>query len=127
MKMPLQKKKEIAALAVALAMMLLGNGCAVAPEVLAPSCAQPAWLDGKFDPGTPGYVVMFTEEVDDVIAAAQDLARKHSFALDGAYQSAVKGFGVEVLTPRALADVRCDPRVLGVSFNERIRIGSHAL
>jgi hypothetical protein len=125
--MPLPIKKEIAALAVALDMMLLGNGCAVAPEVLEPPCAQPAWLDGKFDPGAPGYIVSFTDEVDDVVAVAQDLARKHSFALDGTYQSALKGFGVQVLTPRALADLRCDPRVLGVSFNEHIRIGSHAL
>ena len=115
-------KKDIGDLVAVLAIMVMGNGCAAAPEILQPSCSQPAWLEGEFDPGAPGYIVRFTDEVNDVAAAAQELAQKHSFELDGTYQSALKGFGVKTLTPRALADLRCDPRILGVLFNEHIRL-----
>jgi hypothetical protein len=117
-------KIGVALLISVFAIVALATGCAVAPEELQPPCSKPAWLDGKFDPTTPGYIVTFTDEVSDVTSVAQDLANKHSFELDGTYQSAIKGFGVKALTPRALADLRCDPRVLGVSFNERIRMGN---
>lgn len=104
--------------------MALATGCTVAPEVLPPSCTHPAWLDGSFDPRAPGYIVTFTEEVTDIASTAQELARKYSFALDNVYESAIKGFGVTTLTPSALAGLRCDARILGVSFNESIRIAN---
>jgi hypothetical protein len=118
--------KHIGRIAVVLAIMVLGNGCAVAPEVLQPSCSKPAWLDGKFDPKAQGYIVTLTDEVNDVASTAQELAQKHGFVLDDTYQSALKGFGVKALTPSVLADLRCDPRILGVSFNEHIRMSGHA-
>jgi hypothetical protein len=100
------------------------TGCAVAPQVLPPPCTHPAWLDGSFDPGAPGYIVTFTDEVTDIASTAQELAQKYSFALDNVYESAIRGFGVTTLAPAALAELRCDPRILGVSFNESIRIAN---
>ena len=105
-----------------LMLVVLATGCAAAPEVIPPPCSQPGWLDGKFDPTAPGYIVTLADDVSDVVSVTQELARKYSIELDLTYQSAIKGFGVTALSPSALAELRCDPRVLGVSFNERIRM-----
>ena len=98
------------------------SGCSTAPAVVVPSCDRPAWLDGKFDPIAPGFTVTLTDAVSDKAAAAQDLARQFSLELDDQYQTAIEGFAIRAATPDVVAALRCDPRVLGVSFNEHIRM-----
>lgn len=98
------------------------SGCSAAPSAVVPSCDRPAWLDGKFDPIAPGFTVTLTDEVPDKASAAQDLARQFSLELDDQYQTAIEGFAIRAATPDVIAALRCDPRVLGVSFNEHIRM-----
>jgi hypothetical protein len=102
------------------------GACAAHPVVLAPVCEQPAPLDGKWDPKTPGYIVMFTEDVRDARSLAYELAGRHGFTPDGIY-GAVKGFSVSELSSRALAGLRCEPKIRGVSFNQPTQISSSAL
>ena len=105
-----------------LSVLICASGCSTAPAVVVPSCDRPAWLDGKFDPVAPGFTVTLADNVADKAAAAQDLARKFSLELDDQYQTAIEGFAIRTAMPDVVAALRCDPRVLGVSFNEHIRM-----
>lgn len=98
------------------------SACSTAPPIIAPSCDRPAWIDGKFDPVAPGFTVTLADTVTDKAATAQDLARTFAFELDDQYQTAIEGFAIRATTPATIAALRCDPRVLGVSFNEHIRM-----
>lgn len=102
------------------------GGCVGHPSVLTPACERPAPLDGKWYPKTPGYIVTFVRDVDDARALAYELAAKHGFKLDSIY-GAVKGFSALELSPGALAGLRCEPKIGGVSFNEPTRILGNAL
>jgi hypothetical protein len=105
-----------------LGVLLCAGGCATAPSVVVPSCERPAWLDGKFDPVAPGFTVTLAEGVPDKGAAAEDIARKFALEIDDQYQTAIEGFAIRTATPDVIAALRCDARVLGVSFNEHIRM-----
>lgn len=105
-----------------LGLLVCAGGCSTAPGVVAPSCDRPAWLDGKFDSVAPGFTVTLAADVTDRAAAAEDLARKFSLELDDQYQTAIEGFAIRTAAPDVVAALRCDPRVLGVSFNEHIRM-----
>ncbi|MGZ5442922.1 MAG: S8 family peptidase [Thermoanaerobaculia bacterium] len=56
--------------------------------------------DGKFrkaERSIPGqYIVVLTDDVDDVPAFADDLARRHAGVLDHVYTKALKGFSVRM-------------------------------
>ena len=105
-----------------LGLLLHASGCSTAPPVIVPSCDRPAWLDGKFDPIAPGFTVTLAPDVTDKAATAEDIARKFSLELDEQYQTAIEGFAIRTATPEVIAALRCDPRVLGLSFNEHIRM-----
>jgi hypothetical protein len=105
-----------------LGLLACASACSTSPAIVVPSCDRPAWLDGKFDPIAPGFTITLTEEVTDKASAAQDLARQFSLELDDQYQTAIEGFAIRAATPDVIAALRCDPRVLGVSFNEHIRM-----
>ena len=105
-----------------LALVILASGCSTAPPVVVPSCDRPAWLDGKFDPIASGFTVTLAADVADKAATAEDIARTFSLELDDQYQTAIEGFAIRTATPEVIAALRCDPRVLGVSFNEHIRM-----
>lgn len=102
------------------------GACVAHPVVLSPACDRPAPLDGQWNPKTPGYIVMFSQDVDDARSLTYELARKHGFTPDSTF-GAVKGFAVSQLNPRALAGLRCEPKVRAVSFNEPTRIAVNAL
>jgi hypothetical protein len=102
------------------------GACVAHPVVVAPACEQPAPLDGNWNPKTPGYIVMFTEDVNDARSLTYQLADKHGFMPDSVY-GAIKGFSVSELSPRALAGLRCEPKIRGVSFNQPTRISRNAL
>lgn len=100
--------------------------CVAPPAVHAPACEQPAPLNGKWDRKAPGYIVMFTEDVVDARSLAYELGDEHGFTPHGIY-GASKGFSVSELSPRALADLRCERQIRGVWFDEHMRISSRAL
>jgi hypothetical protein len=108
---------------VAIAMI---SGCTSAPEILEPSCDNPAPLDGKFDSRVQGYIAMFVNDGIDAGATTGELARKYSFTPESIFGS-IKGFSVQALTPQALAGLRCEPSIRGISFNQQTRITSNAL
>lgn len=98
------------------------SACSTAPQIIVPSCDRPAWIDGRYDTAAPGFTVTLAEDVDDKQGAAQELARKFGFELDDQYQTAIEGFAIRTTPPATIAELRCDPRVLGVTFNEHIRM-----
>jgi hypothetical protein len=69
---------------------------------------------------------MFVEGVTDAETMTQDLARKHGFIPESVFQ-ALKGFSVQAITPMALAGLRCEPSIKGISFNQRTQIAGNAL
>jgi hypothetical protein len=106
--------------------MVAISGC-VANPVLAPSCPEPAPLDGKYDHRAPGYIIQFRDDVRDVSPLVHNLALKYSFNPTAIYETAIKGFGVSELQAEALAGLRCEPGILRISFNERTTVAYHAL
>ncbi len=97
-------------------------GCMTTPDVLAPPCNSPAVLDGKFHPGTPGYLISVQDSVTNVESLVQELASKHAFK-PGSIMSSVGIFSVKTLTPQSLAALRCEPAIRGISFDEPTHIG----
>jgi hypothetical protein len=102
------------------------SGCVSAPEVVEPNCSNPAPLAGKFDRRAPGYIAMFVDGVTNAEAMTRELAREHGFTPESTFRT-IKGFSVQVLTPTALAGLRCEPTIKGISFNERTQIAGSAL
>jgi hypothetical protein len=106
--------------------LVLMVGCVNQPTLLVPPCDKPAPLDGEWNPRTPGYIAMYVSGVVDARSLTSDLARKHGFTPESVF-GAVKGFSVRELSPEALAGLRCEPSVLGVSFNAPTWIAGNAL
>lgn len=102
------------------------SGCAADP-VLAPSCPEPAPLDGKYYHRAPGYIIRFRDDIQDVSPLVHKLALKYSFKPTAVYEAAIKGFAVRQLTPEALAALRCEPVILGISFDEPTTVAHYAL
>jgi hypothetical protein len=120
-------KTIVRQLAFCLASMAGATGCAAIPEVLSPSCNQPAPLDGRHDPRAPGYIVQLVDDVADVHSFVHQIAEKYSFTPSAVYETAIKGFAVKTMKPEALASLRCEPKVRGISFNEQTTIAGRAL
>lgn len=98
--------------------LLLVGGCAdeptatAAPRVLAPSCEQPAPLDGVFDARAPLMLVVFR---DSVAAEAETnrLAAQYSFAPTHRWSF---GFAA-MLSPEVVASLRCAASVRVVEYD----------
>ncbi len=76
------------------------------PRVVAPPCAQPAPLEGQFNPRAPLKLVVFR----DGVAADTEISRlaaKFTFTPTSTWTF---GFAA-TLTPEVLAGVRCEPVV----------------
>lgn len=98
--------------------LAMSSSCVSTPDLVEPSCSMPAPLDGTFDRRAPGYIVMFADGVSDAAAVTRELARKHGFTPESIFRS-IKGFAVEVIRPTALANLRCESTIKGISFNQR--------
>jgi hypothetical protein len=85
--------------------------------MLEPTCDRPAPLDGEWNSGTPGYIVDFRENIDDPGNVAHELGRKYGFVPESVFRS-IGGFSVVLLSPQALAGLRCESQVEGISFNQ---------
>lgn len=96
-------------------MPLIGCGGTSGNAPLA--CANPAPLDGSYDPAAPGYIVMFRAGTDAAAETAR-LAQKYGFTTGPALEI-LPGFSAE-LTPAALAGVRCESTVLRVTYNSAV-------
>jgi hypothetical protein len=118
--------EQMKAPAFILVIAIFVGGCVGHPAALAPACEQPAPLDGKWDPKTPGYIIMFTKDVDDSRAFAHALAAKYGFTPESIF-GAVRGFSVLELSPQAVVGLRCEPGIHAISFNESTRVTGSAL
>jgi hypothetical protein len=79
--------RHIQARAIILIISILMGACVAHPVVVAPACEQPAPLDGNWNPKTPGYIVMFTEDVNDARSLTYQLADKHGFMPDSVFRN----------------------------------------
>jgi hypothetical protein len=77
---------------------------------------------GQFDPGAPGFIVVFDSEVD-ASAEAPRLGGLHGFTPDYVFTHALQGFSAE-LTPTTLAAIRCETSVDYVSFNGLVSLAN---
>ena len=66
-------------------------------------------------------------DVADVHSFVDQIAEKYSFTPSAVYEAAIKGFAVNSRKPEALASLRCEPKVRGISFNEQTTIAGRAL
>jgi hypothetical protein len=98
------------------------GACANAPEILAPPCDSPVMLDGKYHHRTTGYLISVRHNVMNVESLVHNLAAKHAFK-PSSIMSTVRIFSVETISPEALAALRCEPAIRGISFDEPTTIG----
>ena len=112
-----------ALLVMSLAVLALGCQEATAPssptfELLKPSCTSPAPVLGRFDPGAPGFIVVFNAGIDAAQEASR-LAGVYGFTPRFIYTHGLQGFSAQ-LTPTTLAAVRCEVSVNYTEFNARV-------
>ena len=105
------------------AMMLSVAGHANDSSVITPSCAEPARLEGQFDPAAPHLVVVLKADVQNSQAVAVALSRKYGFSLRWVFRT-LKGFAASLLTPAELARLRCEPEVEVVSYDQQTTISA---
>lgn len=86
--------------------------------VIEPACAEPAPLEGTYDPRAPGYIVSF-EQGTDARATADRLAERYGFEVQRVFQS-LPGFSAE-LTPETVAQIRCEPVVVLVEHDGTVQ------
>jgi hypothetical protein len=85
------------------------------PAAPAPACANPAPLEGQYNPAAPGYIILFQEGVK-APEVAQSLARKHGFTPSHIYET-LPGFASQDMTGEVAARIRCEPTVRLVEYN----------
>lgn len=85
------------------------------PAEPAPSCSNPAPLEGDYHPEVPGYIILFRDGVkaQDV---APSLARKYGFTASHIYET-LPGFASLDMTAETVAQIRCEPTVVLVEYN----------
>lgn len=89
-------------------------------RVVAPSCSDPAPLEGEYHPEAPGYVVQLRGEADAEATAAA-LAEKYGFTVDHVYDAALVGFSTPDATPEMVAGLRCEEVVTRVEHNAPVQ------
>ncbi len=108
-----------------LAAVLL-TGCASAPPVLEPHCADPAPVEGTYHRSTPGYLVTLADDVEDPETIAHELGGKLGFRPESILAT-MKIFTVRTLTPDSLAALRCEPAIRRITFDEPIHLAHNTL
>jgi hypothetical protein len=88
----------------------------IPPPAIAPIplCANPAPLEGKFDPNAPGYFVGLKTQVD-FVSNVQELAEQYRFVPQAVYEDF--GFFFVELPESTVARIRCEPVVRYVGHN----------
>ena len=86
----------------------------VVPTV-APACANPAPLLGKFDPRAPGYLVALVS-AKNFEATVATLAARHGFQVEYFYET-IHSFAVR-LEPETVAALRCELQVKFIEHNQ---------
>lgn len=90
--------------------------------LVSPACPDPAPVRGMYDPRAPGYIVVFHDSVDASVETAR-LAETYGFTPRHVYESALRGFSA-VLSPEAVAGVRCQATVDYLEYNGIVSIAS---
>jgi hypothetical protein len=83
---------------------------------IAPACADPAPLNGSFDPAAPDFLVMFHDSVDASVEAAR-LAQTYGFSTNFVWESAPKGFSAE-MSPATVNALRCEPSIAEIEYDQ---------
>jgi hypothetical protein len=96
--------------------------CAGDASIVAPACASPARLNGKFE-GPPGYFIILKHNAGDATALADALAKKYNFKVTNQYSW---GLFVAQLTARKVAELRCAPQVDTIEFNGIVHLSARA-
>ena len=83
---------------------------------IAPACADPAPLNGSFDPAAADFLVMFHDSVDASVEAAR-LAQAYGFTARFVWETAVKGFSAE-MSPATVNALRCEPSIAEIEYDQ---------
>ena len=94
-----------------------------APEVVAPSCINPAPLHGEWHEETPGYLVALGSSWIPRVLRVYVLEWKYGFRADSTYGSGA-GFFATSISPKSLAALRCDSGVDYVEYNMPVRLAA---
>jgi hypothetical protein len=89
-------------------------------EVITPTCAQPAELEGHFD-GSASIGVLLKADTPDSQAVAVALSKKYGFRVLWILRAG-KGFIASLLTPSEIAKLRCEPDVETISYGQKTTI-----
>jgi hypothetical protein len=103
-----------------IAAALLGcgsTGPTAADLPLEPSCGNRAALSGNPADLSPRYIVAFHQETDARRETAR-LAATYGFRPERVFAVGFKGFAAD-LTPAVLGELRCEPAVDFVEYNQR--------
>jgi hypothetical protein len=103
-----------------LAAVFIGFALPAELEVITPTCAQPAELEGHFD-GSASISVLLKADTPDSQAVAVALSKKYGFRILWILRAG-KGFIASLLTPGEIAKLRCEPDVETISYGQKTTI-----
>jgi len=89
--------------------------------VVTPACAHPARLEGHFD-GSPSIMVKLKSSTRDAQAVGMALSKKYGFKIVWWFRAVFKGFIAPYLAPGEIAELRCEPDVELVEYDQRTSI-----
>jgi hypothetical protein len=97
-------------------------GCRTVPFDVAPTCAQPAPLLGKYDRRAPGYFIAINGTVPEFWSTLARWDHEYSMHVDSKYS---KTNVIQVTpTPAEVARLRRDPAVKFIEHNGVVLIGA---
>lgn len=99
--------------------MLLSATVYTAPEIITPTCTNPAPLHGTWNEKTPGYIVGIGSSWIPRFLRVSVLEWRYGFDADGTFD---ESFFVSEVAPPDLAALRCDRMVRYVEFNMPVQL-----
>jgi hypothetical protein len=92
------------------ALAIVVTGCASAPPVVEPTCANSIPLGGRWDRRAPGYIVRLRAGIDSRTVMTA-YTQQYGFV---ARSIGEPYFFIEEIAPAALADLRCERDVVAI-------------
>ena len=87
-------------------------------SVVTPACTQPARLEGNID-AAPDLIVRLKGYTADPKAVAAELSKKYGFKILWVFPlNYGGGFSASLLTPSEIAELRCDPGIEVVRYDD---------
>jgi hypothetical protein len=97
-------------------------GCRSLAFDVAPTCAQPAPLFGKYDRRAPGYGIELKDTAQDFWPTVGRWEREYSLHVDS--KQYLFNMIQVTMTPGEVARLRCDPAVKFIEHNGVVLIGA---